>query len=645
MPINAQAADGSLHEFPDNTDPSVIDRVMKQYAQTFTNPASRSSLPGTGAHSPLASFWDTLISSAQGVSPYAAGKAALAPEHEQFIYSETGNVSDPRKFFVGRDPQTGKQAVFQRGPQSDEGYLARLGRMFTLAQPEGFAAPAARAASEGVSRLQEFQKAGVTPNIASVGGGETAKRLSQVARVIPGIGGNVARATQRTAKDIGSGVEAEAAKLAPAQTVEDTAVGADQGIHRFISDNKLAKENYQALDMHMHGAPLSTVPATRAVAADINRRFSDLTELNGFFATPIARKVLGATEPRSIPAQNTGVLDAAGRPIVRPASVVTRQVNWKDLKELRSEVGYRLRNLGFSANPMVRGQLRRLYAALTSDMKAIVATRGPRAKEAFTRATLDYRERMQTIEKLAPIVRQDNPDRTLAILNQSAKALPTGGASNLPLLRSAKKALNTQEWADFGAAIIRNLGGLSGAFSIDRFISNWNRLSLAAKKLIFSPEAVDSLDRLARVAGYHQQVGRFENISRSGEMVVTAGFWDRVLHSVLHGGVAFAKASATLGTGYVAAKIMMSPAFARWLYKVPSIVSRAPNQTVALSRATTALRMILQGQSLTPPAPKVGEAGPSGGKITDAETRAVPRSRAAPARLPPAQAPQPALGF
>lgn len=41
MPIRAQAADGSIHEFPDGTAPEVVDRVMKAYAQGGENAAPR----------------------------------------------------------------------------------------------------------------------------------------------------------------------------------------------------------------------------------------------------------------------------------------------------------------------------------------------------------------------------------------------------------------------------------------------------------------------------------------------------------------------------------------------------------------------------------------------------------------------------
>ncbi|WP_343714044.1 hypothetical protein [Inquilinus sp.] len=43
--IQAQSADGVMHQFPDGTDPSVIDRVMKQYAQQQLAPAEPPAVP------------------------------------------------------------------------------------------------------------------------------------------------------------------------------------------------------------------------------------------------------------------------------------------------------------------------------------------------------------------------------------------------------------------------------------------------------------------------------------------------------------------------------------------------------------------------------------------------------------------------
>ena len=39
MPIQAQSADGVMHEFPDSTAPDVVDRVMKEYCHWHNGPA------------------------------------------------------------------------------------------------------------------------------------------------------------------------------------------------------------------------------------------------------------------------------------------------------------------------------------------------------------------------------------------------------------------------------------------------------------------------------------------------------------------------------------------------------------------------------------------------------------------------------
>lgn len=82
--ITAIAADGTQHVFPDNTDPAVVDRVMKQYAQS-NQPFPGGPVPGTGRPSgeppevPL--FVPPELSRAgRQVNPYAAraGGGALS---------------------------------------------------------------------------------------------------------------------------------------------------------------------------------------------------------------------------------------------------------------------------------------------------------------------------------------------------------------------------------------------------------------------------------------------------------------------------------------------------------------------------------------------------------------------------------------
>src|SRR5271166_636347 len=162
MPITAQSADGVNHEFPDGTDRAVIDRVMKQYAVGKTpvkfadipGPAPKES-PASGLWQRLvepvakaaggmaSSLWENLLAGEQGVKTHAEG-ATLAPQAEQWKFAETQQVSDPRKFFAQRDPQSGKMAVYQRGAATEAGAgerLSQLGHVAAVAQPERFPGP------------------------------------------------------------------------------------------------------------------------------------------------------------------------------------------------------------------------------------------------------------------------------------------------------------------------------------------------------------------------------------------------------------------------------------------------------------------------------------------------------------------------
>lgn len=484
-------------------------------------------------------------------------------------------------------------------------------------------------------RIAELKKAGVTPNVALTGSGKATKLLAKMGEKVPLAGAPIRKGMTKALGETAAAAEREAAKLGVQQTPTEVASETHAGLERFTKDRTAAKENYAPVDRLMHGAPASTLPATSTVTQDIAHRFSDLEDLNAFFNTPIAKKVLGTLTPtvEQIPEQRSALVDASGRPIItRPAQTITHTpaAHWNDIKQLRSEIGSRLRNLGQSANPQTRAQFKRLYGALTNDMMALARSRGPEATEAFLKASREYAAQMKIIDQIAPLVRRDNPDRTFADINMAAREIPgTGGTSNLPLLRAAKTALKPQEWQDVGAAMIRRLGTpAAGArvpggleFSTASFVTNWNKLSPEAKKLLFSPQTRDALDRVARISGYQSEVARLENFSHSGDYVIAGAILDRVMQDVARHGIAgAAKAAGTLGGGYLVAKTMMSPKFASFLARLP----RMMHEGVGIDRmAMSLLRMTgtIDASDIPPAAPKprspqVGDKGPQGGTVT-----------------------------
>lgn len=73
MPIQAQSADGTLHEFPDNTDQTVIDRAMKDYAQG-KSPVQENR--ARGWLDTLKPYAEPVISTIKNI-PGSAGRAAI----------------------------------------------------------------------------------------------------------------------------------------------------------------------------------------------------------------------------------------------------------------------------------------------------------------------------------------------------------------------------------------------------------------------------------------------------------------------------------------------------------------------------------------------------------------------------------------
>lgn len=73
MPVQAQSADGVLHEFPDNTDQAVIDRAMKEYAQGKSGVQEKRAKGWLDAAKPYVEPIATTL----GNIPGSAGRAAL----------------------------------------------------------------------------------------------------------------------------------------------------------------------------------------------------------------------------------------------------------------------------------------------------------------------------------------------------------------------------------------------------------------------------------------------------------------------------------------------------------------------------------------------------------------------------------------
>lgn len=264
------------------------------------------------------------------------------------------------------------------------------------------------------------------------------------------------------------------------------------------------------------------------------------------------------------------------------------------LRAMRTAIGRDLSNFGLYEATLDRTQLRRLYAALSSDIEVAlreVAARaalrsqeqGPRAVDgnavrqaaralrSFQVADRYMRNGIERMDRFAQIVRTDNPQQAA---QQIIRAATEGGSGNMRLVRSALAVLRPEERAQFTALMIREMGAPTDSargitqevgFSPSRFATAYTRMSPEVRNTFFSPAHRQALDDLFAISNRIAGVEALTNYSRSGT---------NALNLTLLGGAGGATAmgmDAILTFGGTAAAmggtavLMSSPAYTRWL--------------------------------------------------------------------------------
>lgn len=632
MPIQTQTADGITHEFPDGTDRTVIDRAMKNYT-TQKMPAEPAVLPGPSQPQPAEGFigrgvgalkpvvqnlWDSLLAGEQGVATYAADQAKLAPQSEQFLFSETGKVRDPNKYFVGREPKTGKMAVYLRTPETEATAgerLAQFGRPVAQgAIPETFpgaAGTALRTPSASQKLLQDFKTMEVRPTVPAVGQGRAAGLTAQVGRTLPL--SPVAPAITQSVEQTARAAERAAAGFGAAETAEDAGNVAQNALRRFAADTSQAEQEFNRFYGTMQGAPPTAMTNTVKLLRELKGKYPSAPELEGLFTDPKIIRLAESLEPRTvtIPQKTSPILGPTGQPVITAAARTVQRggtLTMPELRGLRSNIGHMLENPQFGPGSIPKGELRRLYAAFTQDMQEAARLRGPDAVQALQRATLNYGVRMRSIEQLRGVAQGKSPEVVFRTLNNAARGGDAG------LLQTAKRVMSPQEWGDIGATIVRQIGKpapgakdvLQNAdFSVSTFMTNWNKLSAHAKDLLFGADVPGApragLEALARVVQAQKNVARLANTSHTAEYQKIATMIETATATIMAGRFPVATGAGLTGA-YGLSWLLMNPRFTSWLYTLPDIARSTRSPSAMAARAVDTLAAMLRQPTANAPA-------------------------------------------
>ena len=566
----ADAPVGQKPTQPEAQPPSMLTRLWQGLTGTIgEQPTSVAqgvgqALRATPAVGPLQGVWEGLLGAPPPKTTDLASKIQAVPEKLGYL---GGSMVRGTGELIGRVMNPAMWERMMAGQATPEERVdmlnaAALGAGSDIPKPGMAAAP--HEITPARQRLQDFQATGIEPTMPAIGQGRAAGLTAQATRVLPfspvGAGmkrmaGQTAEAAERTASRYGTAAD----EFSAGSTVRNA-------LRRFAEDRSQATKDYGEFDRLMHGAAPSPLTNTNQFLNKIQGRFPSAPDLTGTFTNPTLRTLSERLR---------------GKTLTMP-----------ELKELRTQIGYKLENPSFGPEDIPRAQLRQLYASLTQDMQLAARTQSPEAVRALTKATTNYGMRMRQLDRLEPLIKPDAPERVFSRIESAARGGDVG------LLGSVKKAVTPEEWSNVGASMIRNFGNPSAGavkvagtpdFSIDAFATNWNKLSGRSKDLIFGTDETGSsragLEQLARVVNAQKAIGKLANTSHTYELAAAAGMVTDIMGSLAMGRIPIPELAAYAGS-YGVSKLMMSPAFTRWLYKIPQYSSQE-EALEALRRAVT----------------------------------------------------------
>lgn len=221
MPIRTQSADGKFHEFPDDTAPEVVDRVMKQYAGENSGVVDPEKAARENRAATAAGFFDPLEGGAQLVSH-------LVPKRVERAVNEFNNWLSEKTGLVGKLPEGGmdEHARLREEALQKEGADKGINRMMgDILNPINYVGPAMISGAGKVAGLARAAAGGATAAALTP---TTSDDFASEKALQVGVGGGVGGLFGLAGAGLSKGVEKIGEYVARnyPENIENTAVGA-----------------------------------------------------------------------------------------------------------------------------------------------------------------------------------------------------------------------------------------------------------------------------------------------------------------------------------------------------------------------------------------------------------------------------------
>lgn len=403
-------------------------------------------------------------------------------------------------------------------------------------------------------RIATFRQAGAEPSAGQATGSRALTAFETGASKVPGGAGVMARASERQAQGMGANVEDIAEQLSRGATGTKAGLTLEKGISDFVQRFKGEQTKlYDTLDTHIPKAKPVDMTNTINAMDSLNADIAGAPALSKFFKNSTIQALQAAMKSDT--------------------AEFTTRLPYEALKKVRTLVGNEISNANLLSQ-VPRDKWKALYAALSRDMEGAAKEAGPQAVKAFERANKYSAAGYGRIESTLDRVAGKDTAEKIFQTAISPSEIKEGASTINAVLRSIKPA----ERDVVKAAFIKRLGnanpGVQDAagevFSANTFLTNWNKISPEAKRVLFSDKTGNlrfKLDEVAKAASMIREGSKvFANPSGTAQATANIGGIAALAGSVVSGNVPLAAAllGGIAGTN-LTARLLTNPKFVDWL--------------------------------------------------------------------------------
>jgi len=254
---------------------------------------------------------------------------------------------------------------------------------------------------------------------------------------------------------------------------------------------KVAQAKFGISEMEKYGVDMNKYKQAKGIKDEIISDKIPTNNLKNLTQDPQIQDVIavGSGDTAKVMSHYGNIIDEAGN------------ISYPRLKTFRSTVGAKLQSPSLLGDE--RGALKRIYGALSEDMKsAIVTNGGEDGLQAFNKANKAFTRHTDLIEsKINPLIEAKTPSKVYDLLLSGTKQ---GGTDARLIMRS----LDPEQKDFVRGTIAKEMGlaneGLQGAerntFSPAKFLTEYSKMKkVGAERNLFTPEQNKAIDNLNKV--------------------------------------------------------------------------------------------------------------------------------------------------